>query len=212
MPRNFIIKRFLTLVLRQTRLLVRRRRRWRRLLHVKFTAPPQAQVERERDNDTYMCWEQNLPRTQSIHVRMCVCSYRFPICVSVYVCVVIGGNRWFCLFAHVESTWQAVRLSTPSSCCCYYCCDKCFSPEHKKRCAAGLSGLSIHADTHSLPLSLPFSLPLSMVVIYLIACKKPTHTHITITRKKIQIPSTAQARNQQESYRCVSVHTQHLSI
>lgn len=210
MPRNFIIKRFLTLVLRQTRLLVRRRRRWRRLLHVKFTAPPQAQVERERDNDTYMCWEQNLPRTQSTHVRMCVCLYRFPICVSVYVCVVIGGNRWFCLFAHVESTWQAVRLSTPSSCCCYYCCDKCFSPEHKKSCAAGLSGLSIHADTHSIPPVL--SLSLSMVVIYLIACKKPTHTHITITRKKIQIPSTAQARNQQESYRCVSVHTHNIWV
>lgn len=80
----------------------------------------------------------------------------------------------------------------------------------KKSCAAGLSGLSIHADTHSLPLSLPFSLPLSMVVIYLIACKKPTHTHITITRKKIQIPSTAQARNQQESYRCVRVHTHNI--
>lgn len=59
-------------------------------------------------------------------------------------------------------------------------------------------------------LSLPFSLSLSMVVIYLIACKKPTHTHITITRKKIQIPSTAQARNQQESYRCVSVHTHNI--
>lgn len=115
----------------------------------------------------------------------CVYLYRCPICVSVCT-LLIGGNRWFCLFAHVELTWQAVRLSTPSSCCCcYYCCDKCFSPEQKKLCRRQL-GLSIHAKMIlilslpplSLSLSLPFSLSLSlsltlsMVFIYLIACKK----------------------------------------
>lgn len=211
MPRNFIIKRFLTLVLRQTRLLVRRRRRWRRLLHVKFTAPPQAQVERERDNDTYMCWEQNLPRTQSIHVRMCVCLYRFPICVSVYVCVLIGGNRWFCLFAHVESTWQAVRLSTPSSCCCYYCCDKCFSPEHKKKAAPPVSQVSqfmpilILSHTHSLIVN-------GRYLSYRVQ-KTHTYTHNNNKKKKYKF----QAQHKLEISRkaivvWVYTHTQHLSI
>lgn len=77
----------------------------------------------------------------------------------------------------------------------------------KKSCAAGLSGLSIHADTHSIP-------PVLSLIVngrYLsYRVQKPTHTHITITRKEIQIPSTAQARNQQESYRCVSVHTHNI--